>query len=124
MRAQSRQEGCPARSGWLSLNDIDRRCKAAQDAEEARSAITSDLGGEDQLSALEKALVEHASMNTAMLRHLHVSWLKGEPAPIGEVVSLQNVFNRVAQQLGVQRRPKDIMTIDTYLSGQTKAEDK
>ena len=125
MRAQSRKEGCPARSGWLSLNDIDRRCKAAQDAEEARSAITSDLGGEDQLSALEKALVEHASMNTAMLRHLHVSWLKGEPAPIGEVVSLQNVFNRVAQQqLGVQRRPKDIMTIDTYLSGQTKAEDK
>ena len=108
----------------LSLNDIDRRCKAAQDAEEARSAITSDLGGEDQLSALERALVEHASMNIAMLRHLHVSWLKGEPAPIGEVVSLQNVFNRVAQQLGVQRRPKDVLTIDAYLKKDDEPKDK
>jgi len=44
-----------------------------------------------------------------------VSWLKGEPAPIGEVVSLQNVFNRVAQQLGIKRVPKDVISIDSYL---------
>jgi hypothetical protein len=99
----------------LSLTDIDRRCKAAQHAEEMRSAIAADLGGEEELSTLERALVEHAAMNAAMLRHLHVSWLKGEPAPIGEVVSLQNVFNRVAQQLGTKRRPKDVLSIDSYL---------
>ena len=57
-----------------------------------------------------------------MLRDLQIRWLNGEEIPITEMVSLENVFNRPASALGTTRRPKDVLSIDSYLKKGDAAE--
>jgi hypothetical protein len=99
----------------VTMEDLDRRTKAAQIALETKSAIMADLGGEDRLSTLERIMVENAAMSAAVLRDAHVRWIKGDPVPVSELATLENTFNRTAAALGLSRRAKDAMTIDSYL---------
>ena len=99
----------------VTMEDLDRRTKAAQIALETKSAIMPDLGGEDQLSTLERLMVENAAMSAAVLRDAHVRWMQGKPVPVSELATLENTFNRTAQALGLSRRAKDVTTIDAYL---------
>jgi hypothetical protein len=50
----------------VTMADLDRRTKAAQKALETKSAIMADLGGEEQLSTLERIMVENAAMSAAL----------------------------------------------------------
>jgi hypothetical protein len=101
----------------LTLADLDRRTRAAQQAVELRDAIIADLGGEDRISTLERAMAENAAMDVAILRHLQASLLRGEPVSVPEMTSLENTFNRTAQHLGTKRRPKDVTPLDAYYDG-------
>ena len=102
----------------LTTADLDRRTKATQVALETRDSIMSDLGGEDQLSTLERLMVENAAFSSTVLRDAHVRWLKGEPAPVTELATLENTFNRTAQALGLARRAKDVTPdLSQYLDG-------
>jgi hypothetical protein len=87
----------------------------AQVATATKAAIMADLGGEDRLSSLERIMVENAAMSAAVLRDAHVRWMQGEPVPVSELATLENTFNRTAAALGLSRRAKDAMTIDSYL---------
>ena len=100
----------------VSMADLDRRTKAAQTAVATKSAIMSDLGGEDRLSTLERLQCENAAMASAVLRDMQVRWLQGEEVSVTEMVSVENVFNRTAAALGTKRRPKDVIDINSYLS--------
>jgi hypothetical protein len=80
-----------------------------------KAAIMADLGGEDRLSSLERIMVENAAMSAAVLRDAHVRWMQGEPVPVSKLATLENTFNRTAAALGLSRRAKDAMTIDSYL---------
>lgn len=102
----------------LTLEDLDRRTKAAQTAFQTRAAIVADLGGEERLSTLELIQAESAAMSASVLRDLHCRWLKGEPVDLASMVSISNTFNRTAAALGTARRPKDVTTIDDYLTSQ------
>jgi len=99
----------------VSMGDLDRRTRAAQEALATKSAIMADLGGEDQLPTSERIMVENAAMSAAVLRDAHVSWMQGQPVPVSEPATLENTFNRTAQALGLSRRAKDVTTIDAYL---------
>ena len=69
----------PERAGkvrLVSMADLDRRTKAAQTAVATKSAIMSDLGGEDRLSTLERLQCENAAMASAVLRDMQVRWLQ------------------------------------------------
>ena len=108
----------PERTGktrLVSMADLDRRTKAAQTAVATKSAIMSDLGGEDRLSTLERLQCENAAMASAVLRDMQVRWLQGEEVSVTEMVSIENVFNRTAAALGTRRRPKDVVSIESYL---------
>ena len=104
----------------LSMQDLYRRTKAAQTAVATKSAIMSDLGGEDRLSTLERLQCENAAMASAVLRDMQVRWLQGEEVSVMEMVSVENVFNRTATALGTKRRPKDVMGIEAYLAKETR----
>ena len=113
----------PERAGkvrLVSMQDLDRRTKAAQTAVATKSAIMSDLGGEDRLSTLERLQCENAAMASAVLRDMQVRWLQGEEVSVTEMVSIENVFNRTAAALGTKRRPKDVIDINSYLAKETK----
>ena len=67
----------------VTMENLDRRTKAAQVAIETKAAIMADLGGEDRLSTLERIMVENAAMSAAVLRDAHVRWMQGEPTRAG-----------------------------------------
>ena len=54
-------------------------------------------------------------MSAAVLRDAHVRWMSGEAIPVSELATLENTFNRTAQALGLSRRSKDVLSIDSYL---------
>ena len=74
----------------------------------------ADLGGEERLSTLERIMVENAAMSAAVLRDAHVRWMSGEV--MSELATLENTFNRTAQALGLSRRSKDVLDLNSYLA--------
>jgi hypothetical protein len=92
----------------LSLADLDGRTRAAQAAEATKAAIIVDLGGEDTLSTLERIQAENAAMAAAVLRDMHVRWLRGDSVSVTEMATIENTFNRTAASLGTGRRAKEI----------------
>jgi hypothetical protein len=101
----------------VTMQDLDRRTKAAQVALETKQAIMADPGGEERLSTLERIMVENAAMSAAVLRDAHVRWMSGQAVPVSELATLENTFNRTASMLGLSRRAKDVLDINTYLEG-------
>ena len=45
----------------------------------AKAAITADLGGESELSEIEKILVEQAALASVVVKDAYTKWLGGEP---------------------------------------------
>src|SRR6516164_5057161 len=108
----------------VSLDQIDRRTKAAQLALEAKEAIIADLGGADQLSTLERLACEHAALASAVVADSYTRWLKGEQIALAELATVQDAFLRVASSLGFSRRAKDVTTnINTYLEKENTADE-
>src|SRR5262245_9301341 len=107
----------------LSLDQLDRRTKAAQLALEAKEAIIADLGGADRLSTLERLACEHAALASAVVADSYARWLKGEQIALAELATVQNAFLRVAQTIGFSRRAKDVTTsIESYLKREEGSE--
>ena len=92
----------------LTLDDLDGRTLAARHVQEMRSAIVSDLGGEERLSVLERAATDHVALTAGMIRDVSVRWLQGQETDPANLATLVNAFNRTAAILGWQRRAKDI----------------
>lgn len=104
-----------SRTRLLSLDDLDRRTRAFQVAADAKRAIISDLGGEDQLSTLELIQAENAAIDAAVLRDLQVRWLRGEGVEAATLATIENVFNRTAAALGTKRRTREVTpNLDEY----------
>jgi hypothetical protein len=104
-----------SRTRLLSLDDLDRRTRAFQVAADAKHAIISDLGGEDQLSTLELIQAENAAIDAAILRDLQVRWLHGEGVEAAVLATLENTFNRTAAALGTKRRTRELTpNLDQY----------
>src|SRR5262245_9318302 len=117
--AGSLQAGNGADTGkvrLLTLSDLDRRTRAFQHIKNTRAEVLADLGGEEQLSTLEKIAAENGAMLDAMLKDVSGRWLHGEAIDVADIATLQNTFNRTAAALGWQRRSRDVTpSLDTYL---------
>jgi hypothetical protein len=101
----------------LSLADLDGRTIAARNARALVSAIESDLGGADRLSAAEREIATRAALAGAMLADLEARWLTGRPADLAQYATLANTQSRLLKMLGLERRPRDTTpTIDAYLA--------
>jgi len=110
----------PDRAGktrLLSLADLDQRSRAYNMAVNAKAAIISDLGGDGELSEIEKILVEQAALSSVVVKDAYTRWLGGQ-LPLPELSVMQNAFLRIANTLGLRRRAKDVtQDINTYLQG-------
>jgi hypothetical protein len=102
----------------LTLDDLDKRTRAAQFARDTRDRVCADLGGVDNLTTLEAILCDNVAVNAAMLTDMKVRWLRGDDVDGSVVATLQNCFNRTAAALGIGRRAKDIApNLKSYLEG-------
>jgi hypothetical protein len=101
----------------LDLRDLDQRTNAAKLAQQVKANIIADLGGEEQLSTLERLACEHAALASAVVADSYARWLKGHEIALTELATVQNAFLRVASSLGFSRRTKDITRdINSYLT--------
>ena len=114
----------PERAGktrLISLTDLDQRSRAYNMAISSKAAITTDLGGESELSEIEKLLVEQAALSSVVVKDAYTRWLAGEPIPLPELSVMQNAFLRIANSLGLRRRAKDIThDLNSYLEAKNE----
>jgi hypothetical protein len=89
---------------------LDQRSGAAREFDTLVASVEADLGGRDQLSAIERALVEAFASSTIVLNHLSTRLLMGEKIDISEHSSVVGAMVRVASRLGLRRRPREVNT--------------
>jgi hypothetical protein len=103
----------PAREGKVRLvrrQDIDQRTLVARDFDAQVAAIKADLGGDTNLSAVERQLVENFAGISTLLNDMLVQILLGQPVDPFVLCTLNSASVRVASRLGVRRRAKDVTT--------------
>ena len=102
----------------LTIDCLDARTAAAQAARKLIETLSSDLGGEDQLTAGERQLVTRAAMTGAIVADFEARWVAGQQVPLGDYLQAVNVQRRVLATLGcLERRAKNIgPSLDQYLA--------
>lgn len=101
----------------LTLSDLDRRTRAAQQALALRGSFLSDLGGEDRVSAAQRELAQRGAILGAMLEDQEARWLSGGSVDLGEYCTLVNAQRRILADIGLERVPRDVTNLDSYLGG-------
>jgi hypothetical protein len=92
----------------LVRSRLDGRTNAAREFDRLVSDVQADLGGRDQLSAIEVALVEAFAGATVTLNNLNTRLLLGQPISLAEHAQAVSAMVRVASRLGISRRARDL----------------
>jgi hypothetical protein len=92
----------------LSRTRIDRRSNAAKVFDRLVADVQSDLGGREQLSAIEVALVEAFAGAAVTLDNLNTRLLLGQEIDLSQHAQAVSAMVRVATRLGVRRRSRDV----------------
>jgi hypothetical protein len=103
----------PGRARKLKLINrvlLDGRSAPAKEFNRLSRAIVSDLGGEDQLSAIELALIEAFCGASIVVGHLNAELLQGNAIDPTEHSAAVGAMVRVGSRLGLSRRARDVST--------------
>jgi len=80
------------------------------------TGIQSDLGGKDQLSTVEAALIEAFAGATVHVHDLNARLLLGQKIDLTQHAAAISSLVRIASRIGTRRRPKDVTpTLHEYL---------
>ena len=106
----------------LDRSSLDRRTKAAQKFDSIAAGIADDLGGEAQLSTVQRHLVEAFAGVALSVNDLNAKLLLGLEVDIVAHAHAISTMVRVASRIGVDRVARDVTTdLATYLK--SKRED-
>jgi len=103
----------------LSLDDVDGRTVAYRRCVDLIAHIERDLGGVRQLSTAQQQLVRHAALTAAMLEDLGSRWLAGQPIDPSTYATLVNAARRGFEAIGLQRVPREIDTLSSYVAAKS-----
>jgi hypothetical protein len=92
----------------LERSSIDSRCGAAKTFDRIVVGIQNDLGGRDQLSTVEAALIEAFAGATVHVNQLNALLLLGTPIDLADHAAAISAMVRVAARIGLRRRPRDV----------------
>jgi hypothetical protein len=111
----------PAKYRAGFLNEMDGRTRTFEKLHAAHCEILTDLGGADNLSHVQKSLVERYVFLEFFLRNLE-SKIASESKESGELlgrwVQAVNSFLGLAKTIGLERRAKKITNLSTYIKEQ------
>jgi hypothetical protein len=107
----------------LTRDQLDGRTNAAKAFDQLVVDIEADLGGHDQLSAIEVALIEAFAGAAVTLQHLNTQLALGQPIDLGQHAQCVGAMVRVAARLGLQRRAKTVLTLRERLELEAEAEE-
>jgi hypothetical protein len=94
----------------ISRSQIDQRSQAYKVFDRIVGDVTADLGGRDQVSAVEAALIESFAGVVVMLDDMNVRTLLGEKPDPFVYCQVASTLTRIASRLGLQRRARDVGT--------------
>jgi hypothetical protein len=108
------------------LSAIDRRTSAARALLQWKAELLADLGGEANLSAQQRALVELSVRTRLYIDHAD-AWILAQDSIISKnrralfpIVTQRNQlvesFSRLMTMLGIKRQPKPIPSISEYMN--------
>ena len=107
-KAPRRRRHRATRPRLLTREQLDGRTSAAKVFDRTVSAIEADLGGTDQLSTIERALIQAFAGASVTLHHLNARLMAGEEVNLAQHAQAVSAMVRVASRLGLQRRQKDV----------------
>jgi len=106
--AKRRRQHKATRPQLLTRAQLDGRTSAAKAFDKLVSDIEADLGGRDQLSTIQLALIEAFAGAAVTLQHLNTRLALGEEIDLGQYAQTVSAMVRVASRLGLQRRARDL----------------
>jgi hypothetical protein len=98
----------PAKIPIISRVQVDGRTYAAKVFDKIAGDVTADLGGRDQLSAVEAMLVEAFAGVWVMIDDFNTRALLGEKVDPYAYCQISSTLVRVASRLGLHRRARDV----------------
>jgi hypothetical protein len=90
----------------LTRDQLDGRTNAAKAFDQLVTDIEIDLGGHDQLSAIEVALIEAFAGAAVTLQHLNTQLALGQEIDLSQHAQAVSAMVRVAAKLGLRRRAR------------------
>jgi hypothetical protein len=83
---------------------LDNRTTAAKLFDKTVTEITSDLGGTESLSQIERSLVEAYAGASLMVNHMTAKLIEGEQISLARYSAACGALVRIATRLGIKRR--------------------
>jgi len=100
----------------LNIKGLDRRTAARKAFAALVAEIEHDLGGREQLSAIEKSLIQAYAGSAILLDDLNARVVLGQEIDVGTHAQMTSALVRIASRLGLQRRQRDVTpTVEEYL---------
>jgi hypothetical protein len=101
----------------LTRAALDGRTNAAKLYDRIVADVEADLSGPENLSTIERALVEAFAGATVTMHNLNTRLLLGEKIDLAQHAQAVSAMVRVASRLGLRRRARDISpTLSDYLT--------
>src|SRR5262249_6415251 len=91
-----------------STTDLDGRTIAAREARTLALAIAADLGGADNLTAIQSTLIDRFVSLTAWAVSQDVAAARGEAFDVTQYATVASTLKRIGETLGLKRQPKDV----------------
>jgi hypothetical protein len=108
--------------GLLTIDALDRRTRAYKRFVAIRSAIIEDLGGEDALSEVQRQLVSKFATLSLQLEATEAAALAGQAIDAEAFGRAAGHLRRLAEVIGLQRRPRDITSLTDYLTARASGD--
>jgi hypothetical protein len=87
---------------------LDGRTRIAREFATIVDGISTDLGGADRLSTIQRSLIEAYAGVCCVLTDINARALRGEPVDLLSYSTAVSTLTRVANKLGTKRLPRDI----------------
>jgi hypothetical protein len=96
-------------NGKEILPGIDGRSPTARRYRDVLAAVVADMGGEDHCSEARLSLIRRFSAACCMAEQLEARLVNGEAIDIAEHSLLSSTLVRLAQRIGINRVPKNVV---------------
>jgi hypothetical protein len=116
VKALKRSPHRRSRPQLLTRAELDGRTGPARAFDRLVGDIERDLGGREQLSAIELTLIEGYAGAAVALQDLNARRTLGQPVDMAQHAQVASTMVRIASRLGLHRRMRDVTpSLEEYL---------
>jgi hypothetical protein len=103
----------------FNRKQLDQRTVAYRMFDNLVTAVIQDAGGESEISAVQRELIETFASIAIRVQDMSARSLAGQQVDLGELSLAASTLTRLASRIGVHRVARNITTLADYLQQQT-----